>query len=231
MTRNSYERQPYWSRFVGTLFAGGHSVMVLAIAALIGAFGGAFHAYAESIELAGTWLSLGILFLVAGLNIVQLRAGGDVVGGVRSKALSKALRESTHILVALPVGLLFGLGFETSSQLATYAVAFASGAGALGAVAIGLAFCVGIICTDTLDSVLVHRFLARSPAAMLRAKRTWLAAVTVFALVVALYQLAQIFGWKPPVNELTISLALIVSLFAVDGYIVVRPADSADVAG
>jgi len=215
MTRNSFERHPRWSRFVGTLFAGGHSVMVLAIAALAGLLGGRLTAQAQFLEIAGTWISLAILVLVAALNIMQLRTDGDITGSYRTRMLPAALRSHTHVLIALPVGVLFGLGFETSSQLATYAVAFTSGAGLLGSIAIGLFFCAGIICTDTLDSVLVHRFLSRSPAAMVRAKRLWLTAVTAFALVVAGYQGAQLFGWNPPLNELALSGFLMLALIAV----------------
>jgi nickel/cobalt transporter (NiCoT) family protein len=223
LTRNAYERHPHWSRYVGTLFAGGHSVMVLAIAALAGLLGEHLSTQARLIETAGTWVSLTILLLVAVLNIVQLRANGDITGSYRTRMLPAALRSHTHVLVALPVGVLFGLGFETSSQLATYAVAFTSGAGLFGAITIGFAFCAGIMCTDTLDSILVHRFLARSPASMLRAKRLWLSAVTIFALVVAAYQGAQLFGWIPPLNELTLSALLMFALVSVYVCIMAQP--------
>jgi high-affinity nickel-transport protein len=215
ITRNTYERHPRWSRFVGTLFASGHSVMVLAIAALVGLLGERLSTHTRAIEAAGSWVSLSILVLVALLNIMQLRANSDITGSYRTRMLPAALRSHTHVLVALPVGILFGLGFETSSQLAAYAVAFASGASLLGAIMIGLAFCGGIICTDTLDSILVHHFLARSRASMLRAKRLWIAAVTAFALVVAAYQGAQLCGWIPPLNELILSALLMFALLCV----------------
>lgn len=223
MTRNAYERHPRWSRYVGTLFAGGHSIMVLTIAAVIGLLGEHLATQARIIETAGTWVSLLILVLVAVLNIMQLRANGDITGSFRTRMLPAALRSHTHVLVALPVGILFGIGFETSSQLAAYAVAFTSGAGMLGAITIGFAFCAGIICTDTLDSILVHRFLARSAASLLRAKRLWLTTVTTFALVVAAYQGAQLCGWTPPLNELMLSALLISALVCVYVRIMTQP--------
>jgi high-affinity nickel-transport protein len=57
LTRNAYERHPHWSRYVGTLFAGGHSVMVLAIAALVGLLGEHLSTQARLIETAGSWVS------------------------------------------------------------------------------------------------------------------------------------------------------------------------------
>ncbi|HEV3156651.1 MAG TPA: hypothetical protein VGZ00_04830 [Candidatus Baltobacteraceae bacterium] len=215
MTRTTYEGAPRSSRFVGTLFAGGHSVMVLSIAALVGLFGSHLGPYRDLVEAIGTWISLGILFLVAAVNLTQLRNSGGLEGSFRTRMVPKVLRERPHVLVAIPVGLLFGLGFETSSQLATYTIALSLGQSVLGALLVGLAFCAGIVCTDTLDSMLVHRFLSQRASTMLRAKRLWLIAVTVFALLVAFYQLAQIFGWKSPVSDLMVSAVLMGMLFVV----------------
>ncbi|HTV72643.1 MAG TPA: hypothetical protein VME66_02920 [Candidatus Acidoferrales bacterium] len=222
MTRNSYAGSPKSSRFVGTLFALGHSVMVLCIAAIVGTLGGHFRAQGAALERAGTLVSLGILLLVAGINVAQLLHDGEPSAGYRSRLFAPTLRLSNHVLVALPVGLLFGLGFETSSQLATYTLAFTVGAGAVGALAIGLAFCAGIVCTDTLDSVLVHRFMSASDAVRLRAKRTWLWAVTCLAVVVALYEGAQFAGWRPPFPELGFSAGLVAVLGAVYIFIITQ---------
>jgi high-affinity nickel-transport protein len=219
LTRNAYERAPRWSRFVGTLFAGGHSVMVLAIAALVGLLGtwvGPFHVLIEQI---GAWIGVVFLLFVASLNLVQLAFSHDVVGSPRTRIIPTALRASAHVLTALPTGLLFGLGFETSSQLATYAIAFSAGAGILGAVLIGIAFCLGIICTDTLDGLLVHRFISLRASAMRRAKRTWLVAITLFAVAVAVYQLAQLLGWKPPFPDIIVSAGLMLALFTTYAYL------------
>ncbi len=58
------------------------------------------------------------------MNLRTLRAGGTRVAGAKTRLLPKALRESSNALLAIPIGLLFGFGFETSSQIAAYAVAF-----------------------------------------------------------------------------------------------------------
>ncbi len=65
LTRNSLTRAPKISRFIGALFAGGHSVMVLAIAALVGYLGTRFVAQGAAIEKAGTWISIVVLIAIA----------------------------------------------------------------------------------------------------------------------------------------------------------------------
>jgi len=222
LTRNSHERAPRGSRFVGALFAGGHSLMVLAIAALVGFLGGWAGPYRDLIEHVGGWVGATALLIVASLNLVQLASGDGLAGSPRTQIIPAVWRASSHVLIALPTGLIFGLGFETSSQLATYAIAFGAGAGILGAVVIGLSFCFGIICTDTLDGLLVHRFISLRASVMRRAKRTWLIAITLFAIAVALYQLAQLLGWKPPFSDIIVSAALMLALFTTYAYLMLQ---------
>ena len=220
LTRNSIVRQPVLSRFVGTLFAGGHAIMVLSIAALVGLLGARLHAYGAVLETAGTWLSIAILLLLAAINLRQLHAGN--AAGVRVRLLPKRLREAGSALAAIPVGLLFGLGFETSSQVATYAVALASDAGLLGALLIGGVFCGGMICSDTLDSVLVHRLVGRRGAQDPALFASWIWAVTIVALAVAAYELAQQLGWHSPFSDLSVSGAIGAFLLVTFAYVFLR---------
>lgn len=222
VTRNAYPRTPLLSRFVGTLFAGGHSIMVLAISALVGLLGARFAAHGQAIETAGTWISIVVLLAIAAANLRQLRAGGDRIAGVKTRLLPRALREGTNALLAVPIGLLFGFGFETSSQLATYAVVFGADAGALGALAVGAMFCAGMVCTDTLDSILVHRLVSYRSSTLPAVMRVWIGSVTVLAVVVALYELAQLLGWRPPVSDLAVSGVLVAALVLVFAYVFAR---------
>jgi high-affinity nickel-transport protein len=237
VTRNAYVKTPRLSRFVGTLFAGGHTVMVLAISGLVGILGTRLGAHGATIERIGTWISILILLAIAALNLRALRTGSMRVAGAKTRLLPRRLREGSSAFLAIPIGLLFGFGFETSSQVAAYAVAFAADAGLAGALIVGATFSAGMICTDTLDSLLVHRLISyradRLPALM----RVWIAAVTILALAVAAYQVAQVLGWRSPVSDLGVSAVLITSLVLVFAYVFVRtrssvpaiPAAAADV--
>jgi high-affinity nickel-transport protein len=133
--------------------------------------------------------------------------------------LPRFLREATSPWVALPVGLLFGFGFETSSQILTYSVAFGVRAGVLGAVLVGAMFCLGMICTDTLDSVLVHRLVTDRASLRTTTMRVWIWSVTIVALAVAAYELAQVLGWQSPVPDIYISIAIVIALVTVFAYV------------
>nr|MDQ6943660.1 hypothetical protein [Candidatus Eremiobacteraeota bacterium] len=69
---------------------------------------------------------------------------------------------------------------------------------------------------------LVHRLISyrsdRLPALM----RVWIASVTILAVVVAVYQLAQVLGWHSPVSDLTVSATLVAALVLVFAYVFVR---------
>jgi len=216
MTRNSIDRAPRLSRFVGALFAMGHAVMVIAIAVLVGMLGARFAANGSLIEQIGSWISVVVLVALAAVNIRQLiRGDSDRVVGVKMRFLPRALRESTSPWLAVPVGLLFGFGFETSSQVAAYATAFGAGAGVMGAFIVGVTFCLGMICTDTLDSLLVHRLVAFRAARILPVMRVWIVSVTVCALGVAAYEVAQLGGWLPSGSELAVSAVLVGALLSI----------------
>jgi high-affinity nickel-transport protein len=219
MTRNSIDRKPGLSRFVGTIFAGGHSVMVLSIAALVGLAGTHLGAYGATIETIGTWISIAVLVLIALLNLRQLKTGDGRIAGVKTRLLPRVLREATSPWVALPVGLLFGFGFETSSQILTYSVAFGVREGVLGALLVGAMFCLGMICTDTLDSVLVHRLVSDRVSLRTTTMRVWIWSVTIIALAVAAYELAQILGWLSTVHDLQVSIGIVAVLMVVFAYV------------
>jgi high-affinity nickel-transport protein len=222
ITRNAFTRTPLLSRFAGTFFALGHTVMVLAISALVGLAGARFVAHRALVEAIGGWTSVGVLIALAAVNLRQLRAGAPASpGGAKARLIPRALRQGANALLAVPIGLLFGFGFETSSQIATYAVAFGSGAGIAGAILVGAMFCLGMVCTDTLDSVLVHRLISYRSARTPHVMRVWLWSVTALAVVVAAYELAQLLGWASPFSDLALSAALVVLLAAVFTYVFV----------
>jgi high-affinity nickel-transport protein len=225
VTRNAYTKTPLLSRFVGTLFAGGHSIMVLSLSALVGLLGARFAAQGQLIETIGTWISIVMLVVIASMNLRQLRRGDAVrPQGIKARLMPRALRDGTSALVAIPIGLLFGFGFETSSQVAAYAVAFGANSGIWGAVIVGAMFCLGMIVTDTLDSVLVHRLVAFRSDRLPRLMSIWLIAVTIFALAVAVYEIVQVCGLFSASSEtdLALSAILVIALGAVFAYVFVQ---------
>ena len=232
LTRNGVSAGRKLSRFFGALFAGGHSVMVLSIAALAGLLGSHIALHGALIEAAGTWVSIVTLFAIAAFNIKQLRsadAGGSI--GLKLALLPPRLRAATGPAAAMTIGLLFGLGFDTSSQVATYALAFTAGGGVTGALVIGLMFSCGMAVTDTLDSLLVHKLYSRHPLELARATRVWIYAVTALAIGVGAYELAQVLGWRSPLPDLAVSGILVASLLGVFAFTLFSLKKKANAAG
>ena len=197
--------------------------MVLAIAALVGYIGTRMTMKHELIEAIGTWISIVVLVLLAALNLRQLVSGtAERIAGFKTRFLPAALRDGSSPLLAIPVGLLFGFGFETSSQVAAYAVAFGVDAGISGALLVGGMFCFGMVVTDTLDSLLVHRLVSDRSTRMPTTMRVWIWSVTILALVVAGYELAQVLGWQSPVPDIAVSATLVASLLSIFGYVFLR---------
>ncbi|MGZ3547341.1 MAG: HoxN/HupN/NixA family nickel/cobalt transporter [Vulcanimicrobiaceae bacterium] len=219
LTRRSAASQPRLSRFAGTLFASGHTVMVLAIAAVVGYLGTRFSAHASLIETIGTWLSIVVLSALGTLNAVQLARNETQVAGLRTRLFSPLLRNGTGAWLAVPIGLLFGFGFETSSQIAAYALALGTQAGVSGALIVGAAFCLGMICTDTLDSLLVHRLLTYRSDRLPGVTRLWTLTVTALAFGIALFELAQILGRPMPLSNLTMSAIVMAILLCAFGWV------------
>lgn len=212
LTRRITVERPGTSKFVGTLFAAGHTLMVLGLAGAIGAVGRHLGAFGSGLERAGTWLSIAILIAMAALNVRRLlSSSGAAPTGIRTRLLRPLFRESKTVLVALPIGFLFGLGFETSSQIAAYVMVAAGGLG--NALWIGVAFCAGMILTDTCDSVLVSSLVRSGKGA--RASRAWLWTMTVAASGVAFFQLLQLAGTPLAVPELILSAAIVAAPIAV----------------
>jgi high-affinity nickel-transport protein len=197
--------------------------MVLAIAAIVGLLGTRLGGHGQLIETIGTWISVAVLVLIALANVRQLRQGDGVrIAGVKTRLVPKVLRGGASLWLAVPVGLLFGLGFETSSQIATYAIAFGVNSGIGGACFVGAMFCLGMLVTDTLDSVLVHRLVSDRSSRQPQTMRVWIWSVTTVALAVAGYQLAQLVGWRSPLSDLAVSAAIVGALLAVFAYVFAR---------
>jgi len=52
--------------------------------------------------------------------------------------------------------------------------------------------------------------------------RVWILSVTILAVVVAVYEMAQLFGWRSPLSDLAVSAVLVTSLVLVFAYVFVR---------
>lgn len=210
LTRNAAETMPRSSRFVGTLFALGHALMVIALAACAGALGGRVAHVSSTLERIGAFGGIVVLVLMVALNLASLRSTG-AAPSLRARLLPSVLRDARHPAMAIPTGMLFGLGFETSTQLLAYGLAF-SGAQAVDGLAVGGVFCFGMICTDTFDSLFVARFVTGSAPRARAGRHAWILVTTAIALVVAANEALDLAGLHAPIDELTLSALTVIAL-------------------
>jgi high-affinity nickel-transport protein len=166
---------------VGFYFSLGHASVVAIAAALVALTASAlqtrFAAFREVGGLIGTSVSVFFLFTVAAANIIVLTAvyrsfqrvktGGKLVEedfetllnqrGLLARLfrpLFRLIRKSWHMF---PLGFLFGLGFETATEIALLGIAAeaAKGQSFAATMAFPALFAAGMTLIDTTDSVLM----------------------------------------------------------------------------
>ena len=166
---------------VGFWFSLGHSTIVFGLTLLIsigvrlldGPVGDAHSSFRQDTSSVGTAVSGGFLYLIAAINIVillgilevfrEMRSGRYDEAGLDRQLdsrglmnrffgrLTKAVAKPRHMY---PIGLLFGLGFDTASEVALLATAGGAGAAGLPWYAIlclPVLFAAGMSLMDSID--------------------------------------------------------------------------------
>jgi len=172
---------------VGFFFSLGHSTVVFIIAAALGLTvkwivdgvagnGGQLKTVGGML---GTVVSGGFLVLIGVLNLVvlldivrvyrRLKAGGYdhnsleldlTAGGVMSRIFGRLFRVIRHSWQMYPIGFLFGLGFDTASEVAILAIsagAAAKGLPFVAVIALPLIFAAGMSLMDTVDGAFMAK--------------------------------------------------------------------------
>ena len=164
---------------VGTWFALGHSTVVIlasaAIALLAAAMEGPLAGMKGNLGLFGTLVSGLFLLAMAGMNLAILRAtwrsfrglrggggagGADVSlgGGGLARLFGPVFRMVTRSWHLYPVGMLFGIGFDTATEIGLLGISAAEaakGTSPLLVMVFPVLFTVGMALVDTVDSVLM----------------------------------------------------------------------------
>lgn len=159
------EERPRLSPWTGTLFALGHSLAVAVVAIGVSLFAHWIVVPRWTATLVDTMV-IALLILVGTLNLVALlrhRAYAPV--GWRAGLVPRSLRSSTHPAAVVAIGVVFGLVFDTATQAAAWGAAATTRGGPAAAAGIALAFTIGMVLADTLDSQIVSRLLRSSQRA------------------------------------------------------------------
>lgn len=167
----------------GALFALGHGGLVTLLAVGVGAFLG-------NVDLG--WLTPWLFLGLAAVNLARL------------------LRPAPHRHARVPnvaplvLGVLLAVGFETSSQLSALALTHA-----VGPLWLGLAFTLGMVCTDGVDGLLASRVQAAGGVRALKASRAMGWAVVAVSV---LFGAADLAGFGLDAVALPLGLTLLAGL-------------------
>lgn len=171
---------------VGFFFSLGHSTIVIALGALVGigvkGIGGVLTDESSLLnQFTGTWgpgvagiflLLIGVVNLFALVNVFKvfraMRGGQQPAAeleaqlqdrGVMNRFYRRATRSITKPSQMYPVGLMFGLGFDTATEIALLLLAGGAAAGGLpfyAVICLPVLFAAGMTLFDTLNSVLMN---------------------------------------------------------------------------
>ncbi|HUW64177.1 MAG TPA: HoxN/HupN/NixA family nickel/cobalt transporter, partial [Spirochaetia bacterium] len=164
---------------VGFFFSAGHSTVVVLMTLVLAAAGRLLQAGGfrmTGLDTFSTAVSAAFLFLIAFLNLIILRdvyqifqrmgdfkENGELEKlllnrGLMNRIFGRLFQVIKHSWQMYPVGLLFGLGFDTVSEVAVLAMAgglASKGVGILYVLLLPLLFSAGVTLVDSADGVLM----------------------------------------------------------------------------
>ena len=165
---------------VGFFFSLGHSTIVIALSIAIAVFSAAlqdrFDAFKDFGAVAGTLVSAAFLFVIGVANLFVLastwaafqrvRRGvadkGDIDpalgGGFMARIFGRMFRTVEHSSAMYPIGLLFGLGFDTATEVGLLGISATQAAQGLpiwSILVFPALFTAGMTLLDTADSILM----------------------------------------------------------------------------
>ena len=147
------------ARWVGSLFALGHGLLVTAMAVLISHLSVASLLPREAWALL-EWAPTVLLIVVGFLNLEALMRQDSSYAprGWKMAIIPRRLRDSDSPWAIVMIGVLFATVFDTATQASAWSyVASAPQSGWQHALAAGLTFTAGMLVTDTIDSQIVSR--------------------------------------------------------------------------
>ncbi len=213
MTRASVDRHPRMSRWVGAWFAFGHTLSVLSIAALIALAAEYLQSFSNSVLQVSGVLSAFLLFAIGTINLARLMAlsvgAAALSSGLMGHLVPRRMLNITHPMSAMPIGALFGLGFETASQMSAWALAGTMGYGLLGALFIGMAFSAGMVITDSINGLVVRRLYLAATKMALQSNRMMTLTVVGLAYVIGIIKLLQPTSYALPVSDMGLTVMVL----------------------
>ncbi|MDO8299262.1 hypothetical protein [Lacisediminimonas sp.] len=220
LTWRSIESGGGLARWVGTLFALGHGLVVTLVAVLLGQLAVSVP-IPPGIATIFDWLPTLLLVAVGVLNLRELLSPGRhyQVRGWISGLIPGRLRQRSGPLGVVLVGMLFAVVFDTATQASMWAYATTVQGGSMAAMVAGLAFTLGMAMTDTIDGRLLCGAARRAgnSEGSGRHRRALGMLIVCMSFGAALYRIIAAFEPDAELDELTysaIGLLLFLVMFA-----------------
>lgn len=219
-TYHLHQKHHRWARWVGTLFAIGHGLMVTIIALVLSLL-------KNNIEIPPffniiiEWLPAAMLAMMGVSNIITLTRPDSIAPrSIRSRMVPDFLSRHLNPVTVLITGIIFGFIFDTSSQIAAFAYAISVSGNWIYAVIGGVVFSLGLITTGTLDSLLLSKLLKTFDRKKIQRHRFKLNVlitimcfcIPIYKIVCAVYHDLELTDLQNNIVGLTF-IALILSLY------------------
>jgi nickel/cobalt transporter (NiCoT) family protein len=152
------------SRWVGTGFSIGHMTSVLAeMLMIIYVIGSASSGKVDEISLWGGVIGAIALATIGAINIYSMKKWGKTGSAILAGKISTRAGILGPFGSAIITGLVFGLGFDTATQISAITLSAVASAtlGVQVALILSGFFAIGMIPIDTLDSVVLRSAFAR----------------------------------------------------------------------
>nr|WP_239549279.1 sodium:proton antiporter [Scopulibacillus daqui] len=209
VARYNWRKNSPWARWVGTFFSFGHGLIVASIAVILGMVSQNFR-YPSYFDAIGTWVSVLSLFLIGTLNIYNLLHTEDKdyePKGIKGKVIPKVFSETTNPLMIILTGIVFAAAADTVSQTAVWALA-ASHFSSYMPIILGLTFMIGMMLTDTADSLITFRMINQSGKMGQTASKVMGWVIVALAYGVSLYEAVTYFNPSMEINFEAVGVAL-----------------------
>jgi nickel/cobalt transporter (NiCoT) family protein len=150
------------ARWIGSLFSAGHMAAVCAEMVALIYIVKSLEAQA-TFQLLGGILGASMLALIGGVNLYSLRRFGRSGFGMIAQKMAETTRFAGNVGSPLLIGFVFGLGFDTATQISALMVSAVASAteGVQVALLLSAFFAAGMVPTDTLDSFFLREVFSR----------------------------------------------------------------------
>jgi high-affinity nickel-transport protein len=208
MTMKHNSEKSKWAKWVGTLFAIGHGLVVTVIAFLVSilSYTISFPIWLSNIA---EWIPILLLLIIGILNLKSLLGKDEhQIIGWRKKLIPKSLVNNSNPFSIIMIGVLFATVFDTATQAAAWGYAASQQGGAIAAIVMGLIFSIGMIATDTIDGIILYKILNKTSDQTLIKKYRISIGWTIVAMsfLVAVYKTSSLLFPSTTLSEKTNSL-------------------------